>query len=64
VNLHAYWDAGAFVLQPSDDYLVRPLNDSAIIYMENLANTLITKYPKDYFAGADMTYQTLFLNFK
>ena len=41
VNLHAYWDAGAFVLQPNDDFLVRPLNSSATAYMENWANQLI-----------------------
>lgn len=34
INLHAYWDAGAFVLQPNDDLLVRPLNESSITYLE------------------------------
>lgn len=32
VNLHAYWDSGASVLQPNDDLLVRPLNETSFNY--------------------------------
>jgi hypothetical protein len=56
VNLHAFWDAGAFRIHPSDDFLVRPLNDSARTYMENWANQLMEKFPYHEFGDADITY--------
>jgi len=28
-NLHSYWDSGAFVLQPNEFFIVRPLNESS-----------------------------------
>lgn len=34
VKLHAYFDAGAFYIQPVDDFLDRPLNASSLTYMD------------------------------
>lgn len=55
-NLHAYWDSGATVLQPNDDLLVRPLNDTGFAYTQQWATNAMNKYPKDSFAGRDMRY--------
>jgi hypothetical protein len=55
VNLHAYWDAGAFRIHPTNEFLVRPLNKSAVAYMEDWGNRLMDKYPYHDFGDADIT---------
>jgi hypothetical protein len=36
VNLHAFWDAGAFIFE--NDILVRPFNETASKFMEDKGN--------------------------
>jgi len=47
--LHSYWDAGAFILEPSADYIVRPLNKTAYKKLEDMASEVELKYPRKYF---------------
>jgi len=48
-KLHSYFDAGAYYIQPEDDFLERPLNASALEYMSSWSSNLTTKYPRSYF---------------
>jgi hypothetical protein len=45
-----YWDSGAFTLQPSNEYLMRPLNDSAKATLSDLANTFRANFPRTNFS--------------
>ena len=43
-NFHAYWDAGAYILQNDSWAIVRPMNIQNLTALKDVANAMITKY--------------------
>jgi len=50
MNLHSFWDQGAEAFQNEGvDWINRPLNDTAKVYMEAWAEELMAKFPPQYY---------------
>ncbi|CAD8206662.1 unnamed protein product [Paramecium octaurelia] len=55
VNLHSFWDAGAFAFVSNSTFLSRPLSSKDQEYLDNWAKDLIRSYPYSNYKDYDMT---------
>ncbi|CAK64822.1 unnamed protein product (macronuclear) [Paramecium tetraurelia] len=55
VNLHSFWDAGAFAFSPNNSFLVRPLSQSDQEYLNKWSLDVIKKYQFTKYINLDMT---------